>query len=72
VDWDWDKSEIPKGHTIPFIQALSTAPEGLIFRTALPTWLVSLSKRGRQALRGYNELEVGHPNTLNQQPNVKI
>ena len=58
VDWDWDKSEIPKGHTIPFLQALSTATDGMVTRVAFPTWLLSLTRSGREAILGYNEMEV--------------
>ena len=64
VGWDWDQDEIPKGHTIPFMQTLSTALEGVSLRIAFPRWLLSLTKRGRGAIRGYEELEVGHPNPL--------
>jgi len=64
VDWDWDKSEIPKGHTLPFMQALATSLEGMLLRAALPDWLISFTKRGRQALLGYYEMEVSHPSTL--------
>jgi len=45
------------------MQALATALDGLVFRAALPAWLVSLTKRGRQALLGFNEMEVGHLST---------
>ena len=64
VGWDWDKDEIPKGHTIPFMEALSTALEGLGLRVAFPRWLLSLTMHGRGVLCGYEELEVGHPNPL--------
>ena len=64
VDWEWDKSEIPKGHTMALIQALATAPEGLVFRVGFPTWLISLTKRGRKALSGHEELEASHLSTL--------
>ena len=49
---------------MPVMRALVNAVDGLVLRTALPTWLISLTKRGRQALCGYNEMEVGHPITL--------
>lgn len=64
MDWDWDKSEIPEGHNMPFMQALVTALDGLVFRAALPPWLISFTKQGRQALLGYDEMEVSHPSTL--------
>jgi len=64
VDWDWDKNEIPKGHTMPFMRALSTAAEALLLRFALPNWLLVFSKRGRVAVRGHNEMEVGHLSSL--------
>ena len=70
VDWDWGKSEIPKGHTMPFMEALVTAIDGWFFRVSLPTWLISLTKRGRQALCGYNEMEVGHLSMLHPLPNL--
>lgn len=66
MDWDWDKREIPKGHNMPFMQALATALDGLVFRVVLPPWLISFTKQGRQALRGYDEMEVSHPSTLHQ------
>ena len=66
VDWDWDKSEVPKGHTMPFMQALATAPQAMILRAGLPRWLMYLTKRGRQALRSFKEMEVGHLSTFNQ------
>ena len=56
---------------MPFMQALPTATEGLMFRVALPRWLISLTKRGRQALQGYNEMEVGNLSTVYQRPNLK-
>jgi len=59
MDWDWNKTEIPKGHTMPFMQALSTSIEGLVTRAVFPRWYLSRTKRGREALRGYEELEVG-------------
>jgi hypothetical protein len=59
VDWDWDKGEIPKGHTIPFMQALSTALDGIGLRAAFPTWLVALTERGRRGICGYEEMGVG-------------
>lgn len=70
MDWDWDKSEIPKGHTMPFMEALVTSLDGLIFRMTLPTWLINLTKRGRLALSGYHEMEVGHLSTFHPWPNL--
>ena len=72
VDWDWDKNEIPKGHTMSFMRALTTSAEGLIIRAALPRWLLSFTKSGREALDGYYELEVGHTSTLHQCSNRKF
>ena len=66
VGWDWDKGEVPKGHTIPFMQTLTTALEGIGLRVAFPRLLLSLTKSGRGAICGYEELEVGHPNSLYQ------
>jgi hypothetical protein len=51
---------------MPFMQALTTATQGMIIRAAFPRWLLSLTKRGREALRGYDEMEVGHLSTLHQ------
>jgi len=65
VDWDWDKNEIPNGHTMPFMDALTTAIQSLIVHM-FPRWLLSLNKRGREAVRAHDELEVGHLNTLHQ------
>ena len=68
VDWEWHKTEIPKGHSMPFMQALSTAIEGMVLRAALPTWVLSLTERGRQVLCGHNEMEVGHLSTCHPLP----
>jgi hypothetical protein len=68
VDWDWDNNEIPKGHTMPFMQALATSTKETMFRAAFPRRFLSLTKRGREALYSYNELEVGHFNTHYQCP----
>ena len=68
VNWDWDKAEIPKGHTMPFMQALSTATDGMPLRFALPNWLLLLSKSGREVVRGYYEFEVSHYNTRHHRP----
>jgi hypothetical protein len=51
VDWGWAKSEIPKGHTIPFIHGLATATEEMAPYETVPRWLVALTERGRQALK---------------------
>ena len=67
---DWDKSEVPKGYTMPFMQALATAPQAMIWRAGLPRWLICLTKRGRQALRSFKEMEVGHLSTFNQRPKL--
>ena len=45
---------------MPFMRALAAALDGLVFRAALPVWLASLTSRGREALLGYDEMEVGH------------
>jgi len=66
VDWDWDKNEIPKGHTMPFMQALSATTEGLAPRFVFPRWLLFLTKWGREAIRSHSEMEVGHLSTLYQ------
>ena len=59
VDWDWDKNEIPNGHTMPFMHALTTSIQTLPVHM-FPKWLVSFNKRGREAVRAHDELEVGH------------
>jgi hypothetical protein len=68
VGWDWDKNEIPKGHTMPFMRALPAATEGLLLRLALPKWFLLLAKRGREAVRGHKEMEVGYLTTPHQWP----
>jgi hypothetical protein len=60
VNWEWDKGEIPEGHTMPFMEALAAALDGLLLRAALPRWLISLTKQGRQAICSHEELEVSH------------
>ena len=42
------------------MRALPAALDGLVFRAAVPVWLASLTSRGREALLGYDEMEVGH------------
>jgi len=68
VDWDWDKNEIPKGHSMPFMKALPTATEGLLLLLALPRWLLFLTKWGREAICGNYEMEVSHLSTLHRWP----
>jgi cytochrome P450 len=46
---------------MPFMQALPAALDGLLLRAVFPVWLISFTKQGRQALRGYTEMEVSHP-----------
>ena len=69
---EWDNGEVPKGYTMPFVQALATGEQGLLLRLALPNWLICLTKRGREALRGYHKLEVGDLSTSRQQPNLRL
>jgi len=45
---------------MPLMKALATAPQALTLRTALPDWLIYLTKRGREVLCGHKEMEVGH------------
>jgi hypothetical protein len=68
VNWEGDKGKIPEGHTMPFMEALVTALDGLLLRAVLPRWLISLTKRGRRALCGYEEMEVSHLSKLHQSP----
>ena len=72
MDWDWDNKEIPSGHTMSFLRALTTSAEGLILRAVVPRWLLSLTKSGREALSGYYELKVDHISTLRQCPNREL
>ena len=58
MDWDRDKNEIPKGHTMPFMRALAAAIQGLFALLAFPRWLLFFNKRGREIVRGHNEMEV--------------
>ena len=46
------------------MRALAVALEGMGRRVVFPKWFLSLSKRGREALCGYEEMEVGHFSTL--------
>ena len=57
---------------MPFMRALATAQQGLMLRAALPNWLINFTKRGREALRGYYELEVGDLSTLDQRPDLRF
>ena len=36
VDWDWDKNEVPEGHTMSFMQALTTSTQSIISRAVFP------------------------------------
>ena len=54
------------------MQALATAPQATVVRTAFPRWLLYLNGRGCQALRGYKEMEVSHPNTPHQRFSPKF
>jgi len=68
MDWYWDENEIPKGHTMPFMRALTIASEGRLLLMALPKLLLSLTQRGREVICGHNEMEVSHLSTLHQPP----
>ena len=72
VDWDQDKNEIPKGHTMPFTRALAAAIQGLVALTVLPRWLLVFHEWGREIVRGHDETEVSHLSTLHQWPNHKL
>ena len=72
VDWDCDKNEIPKGHTMSFMRALAAAAEGLLVLLVFPRWLLLFNKRGREVVRGHDEMEVSHLAILNQWPNLKL
>ena len=72
MDWYWDENEIPKGHTMPFMRALTTATEGLMLFLALPKWLLFLTKRGREAICGHEEMEVSHLSILINGLNLRL
>ena len=72
VDWDWDRNEIPNGHTITFMNALATATRSMPLLFMFPRWLLSFNERGREAVRSHDELEVGHLSILHQWPNLTL
>ena len=43
-----------------FLRSLTVAIEGIGIRCMFPNWCLSFTKRGREAIHGYEELEVGH------------
>jgi hypothetical protein len=54
------------------MEALTIAPEGVALFLTAPKWLLFLTKRGREVICGYNEMEVSHLSTLHQGPNLKL
>ena len=60
TDWDVDREVLALGHSMSFMEALKVSTETLTFRAAVPRWLLSLSQRGRRAIRGYMEIEVSN------------
>ena len=72
VDWNWDKNEIPNGHTMTFMNALATATQSLPFLFMFPRWLLRFNKWGREAIHGHDELEVGYLSTLHQWPDLTL
>ena len=72
VDWDWDKNEIPNGHTMTFMNALATTTESLSVLFMFPRWLLLFNKWGREAVRSHDEVEVGHLNILHRWPNLTL
>jgi hypothetical protein len=72
VDWDWDKNETPNGHTMPFMQALAIAVQGMRLYFILPRWLLSFGTWKPEGVRGHDELEVGHLSTFHQWPNPML
>ena len=60
ADWDADQGTLAPGHSLPFMEALKVSAEALIFRSAVPRWLLPLSQRGRRAIRGFMEMEVSY------------
>ena len=60
ADWDADQGTLTPGHSLPFMEALKVSAEALIFRSAVPRWLLPLSQRGRRAIRGFMEMEVSN------------
>ena len=65
VDWDSDKNEIPKEHTMSFMRALAATAEGLLLLLLFPRWLLPFNKWGREVVRGYDEMEVSHEYSIN-------
>jgi hypothetical protein len=59
ADWDADREVPGPGHSMPFMEALKVAAEGLMLRAAVPRWLPFPFSTGRRAARGFMEMEVG-------------
>ena len=72
VDWNWDKNEISNGYTMTFMNALATATRSMPLLFMFPRWLLLFNKWGREAVRGHDELGVGHLSTLDQWPNLTL
>ena len=60
ADWDGDREMPNPGHSMPFMEALKLATEGIMLRAAVPRWLLRLSERGRRAITSFMEMEVGN------------
>ena len=60
ADWDVGWEVLTLGHSMPFMEALKVSAETLMLRAAVPRWLLSLSQRGRRAIRGYMEIEASN------------
>ena len=60
ADWATDREVLAPGHSMPFMEALKVSAESIMFRAALPTWLLSLSQRGRRTINGFMEIEVSN------------
>ena len=54
------------------MRALAAAVEGLPVLAAFPRWLLFFNKRGREIVRGHNEMEVSYLSTLRQWLNLKL
>ena len=60
TDWDADRGTLAPGHSMSFMEALKVSSEAMVFRAAVPRWLLPLSQRGRQAKMGFMEMEVSN------------
>ncbi|KAK7687284.1 hypothetical protein QCA50_009789 [Cerrena zonata] len=57
IRWN-DELVLPAGHKMTFKDALSTVSRAAIFKASIPNWMMHLTKRGRNILQAYEELET--------------